>query len=89
MSRRFDPDWRVAPGETIRDAIEEAGLDEEDLQRVLDDTLREKTFDAGELLDGRAHLTLDVALALTLLLPRITLQFWLGLEEHYRRPVTR
>lgn len=77
----FKPDWRVSPGETIKDAMEERGW----TQRVLADRLGIDRLKTGRLLEGQEPLTADLARRLQNTLG-ISAQFWLNMEANYRKP---
>lgn len=78
---RFDPDWRVAPGENLKEMLDDRGLTVDDLAAALDVS----TPVAAALLEGTEPLTRRKAERLEALLG-VTFQFWLNLEAEYRRP---
>lgn len=78
----FKPNWRVPPGETIKDAIEERGLTRADLA----DRLGLNRLQTGRLLTGTIPLTPDIARRLQDTLG-ISAQFWLNMEANYRKPI--
>lgn len=80
---KFDPDWRVPPGETLREVMESMSMTSGRL--ATDSGLSLGTIQA--LLDGTADLTPDVALRLEWA-TGIKALFWTNLESHYRRPIS-
>lgn len=81
MSHPFDPDWRVAPGETIKEILLDRNA--EGLSMALGLTKEQ----ALGLLDGSTVITEEIAEGLerTLLVSK---RFWLNLDAQYRRPIT-
>lgn len=84
MSDEFDPDWTIAPGETLREWIEEHGLS----ARVAAKTagLDREVFE--RLLVGDEPLTEDIAVRLTGL-TTVPASFWLNFERRYRDDLGR
>lgn len=83
-ARPFDPDWRVAPGETIREVMEERGIDRYDLAH----RMRSRRDVVDGLLAGTEPLTLELAVKLEKALG-ISRHFWVAHEDLYRKPKTR
>lgn len=80
----FDPDWRVAPGETLKDVLDEREISESALAAM---TGLPPSVVRG-ILDGNGRLTEEIAgrLALAVGVPS---DFWLNLEANYRKPLKR
>lgn len=74
----FDPDWRVPPGDLIAELLQELKLSVEDASGVVG-------FDLHPLLTARP-VALTEAMAEGLAKLRGTKEYWLRLEENYRRP---
>lgn len=80
----FDPDWLVAPGETIAEVLEERDLSQRELAR-------RTGFSAkfiNQLIAGKAALTEDTAIKLETVLGS-SARFWLNLESRYRESLAR
>lgn len=79
----FDPDWRVAPGETLREVLY--------LREITAATLASRSGVDGDvirgILSGQEPITEDVARRIA---PHtmVSSAFWLALEAEYRRPIT-
>lgn len=80
----FLPDWACAPGETIRDLIEERGWSEVEFARKMGNTVDQ----IRNLLSGAMHLTEDVATRLTNIFG-VSTSFWLSRENQYRDSLNR
>lgn len=79
MSERFDPDWVISPGETLRDWLDENGLTPRVAARACG--LSPETFDG--ILRGTARIVPGIADKLqrgTMISARL----WLNLERAYR-----
>lgn len=79
----FEPDYRVAPGETLREWMEENGMTLVKAASLLPMTALELL----SLING-ASVRITPLLAASLeKLTGIPAQFWLNLEANYRAPV--
>lgn len=76
----FNPDWRVAPGETIKDILRERGMTSADLAAFLGPET------ADGLLDGSARLTPEIAETLEDAVGG-SAAFWIERERGYRQPI--
>ena len=76
----FNPDWRVAPGETLAEIFEDRPL----ARGQLIEMLGPGTVQA--ILDGAAPIDEFVAQALYAVTD-VSVQFWLNLEAAYRKPL--
>lgn len=81
----FDPDWRVAPGETIQDIMDEKGVTES----MLISRTGLHPAQVRALLDGTANLTPEIADRLWSAGIGPSPKFWLAMEAQYRKPITR
>lgn len=80
----FTPDWASAPGETIRDVLEERHVSVEDFaQRI-----GWSTSEIGKLLDGTVPIDRGLAKKLELTLGSSE-TFWLARERQYRQTLQR
>lgn len=77
---KFDPDYRVAPGETILEVLEDRGVTIKELASKLILTEEETNF----LLKGEKALSPDIANVLEELF-EVPVSFWLNLEKFYRK----
>lgn len=77
----FDPDWRVAPGETLKEWMSERGLDVSQLAEMAN---MQKTH-VRDVLNGSALMNQSTAGRLEVA-TGIATQLWLNLEREYRRP---
>lgn len=75
----FRPDWVVAPGAVLREALEERGMSQSELARLMGRP--QKTI--NEIVNARAHLTPATALQLEQVLG-ISATFWVNMEVSYR-----
>lgn len=80
MRIEFEPDWRVAPGETLADVLDDRNLSRDDLVALsgLDRPIVDR------LLSGDEPLTETIAAALERA-TGIVARFWLNLEAAYRK----
>lgn len=79
----FDPDWVVAPGETIKDALDERSISPAEL--VYGGRTAEQV---DAVLAGDAPLDLAMAVDLAAL-TNVSVSFWLALEAQYRDGLAR
>jgi HTH-type transcriptional regulator/antitoxin HigA len=79
MVKSLDPDWVIAPGETLREHLEEAGRSQADLAR----SAGWSTKFVCELAKGKASLTVTTALVLEEE-TGIPARLWLCLEADYQ-----
>lgn len=77
---KFDPDYRVTPGETILEMLEDRGVTIKELASKLILTEEETNF----LLKGEKELSPDIANVLEELF-EVPVSFWLNLEKFYRK----
>ncbi len=80
----FEPDYAVPPGETLLEALEEAGLTQAELSRRAEISPKH----TNRIIKGHAALTPDVALKLERVLG-IPSRFWNALEANYRARLAR
>ena len=81
---QFAPDTYSAPGETLAEVIEERGMTQTDLAHRLG--MAQKTV--NEIIQGKAPLTQDTALALERVLG-VSASFWNRYEANYREHLAR
>lgn len=84
QENQFSPDTYSAPGETLAEVIEERGMTQTELAQRLG--LTHKTV--NEIIQGKAPLTQDTALALERVLG-ISAGFWNRFEANYREHLAR
>lgn len=77
--RAFAPNYAVAPGATIAEALAEKGMSQRDLAARLD--VPEPIV--SDLIAGKRSITAEIARGLELVLG-IPMQFWLRAEAKYR-----
>jgi addiction module HigA family antidote len=75
----WQPDWAVAPGEILAEALEERGMSQSELARRMDRPV--KTI--NEIVNSKAAITPDTALQLERAIG-ISARLWNGLEIQYR-----
>jgi HTH-type transcriptional regulator / antitoxin HigA len=80
----WSPEWRVAPGEILGEALQERGLTQSDLARRMGRPL--KTI--NEIVNGKASITPETAIQLERTLG-ISASFWNNLETRYREHLAR
>jgi addiction module HigA family antidote len=73
----FAPDWTVHPGASIADALDEAGLTQDEAATRLGVSAKL----LSDLVEGRADITAETAFALSTVLGS-TPEFWLRLQTH-------
>lgn len=79
---RFNPDWVISPGETLRDWMEENGIPS---ARIVASCCRD--LEANEVqgvLDGKRRITKVLACKLSVA-TGISAQLWLNLERQFRQ----
>lgn len=83
-TKSFEPDWLVAPGEILAEALVDRGMTQADLARRMARPL--KTI--SEIATGKAALTPETAIQLERTLG-ISASLWTGLEAKYREGLAR
>lgn len=83
-SLAWSPDWRVAPGEILGEALQDRGLTQTDLARRMGRPV--KTI--NEIVNGKAAITPETAIQLERTLG-ISASFWNSLETRYREHLAR
>jgi HTH-type transcriptional regulator / antitoxin HigA len=81
MTEKFDPDWVISPGETLRDWIDENRLSVRSTATVCGRMPVERL---RRILDGRQRITRKDADALAVG-TRIPARLWLNLERQFRQ----
>ena len=81
---KFEPDYAVPPGETLRETIEHLGMSQTELARRTGRPI--KTI--NEIVKGKAAITADTALQLERVL-NVPAGFWNNLERNYREALAR
>lgn len=80
----WQPDWAVAPGEVLLEAIQERGMSQSELAR----RMGRPTKTINEIINGKTAITPETAIQLELTLG-ITARFWNNLETTYREHLAR
>lgn len=80
----WSPEWGVAPGEILQEALEERDMTQAELARRMDRPA--KTI--NEIIKGKASITADTAIQLERTLG-IVASVWNGLESNYREHLAR
>lgn len=80
----WQPDWAVAPGEILLEALEERGMSQSELSHRLGRPLKT----VNEIIKGKAAITPETAIQLERALG-ISARFWTGLETQYRDTLAR
>jgi len=75
----FDPTIAIAPGETIKEEIKHRGISQRELADILDVSYE----DLGNILDGNAPITCEMAYRLEVVLGP-SKDFWICLEINYQ-----
>ncbi len=75
----WQPDWAVAPGEILLEALQDRGISQSELARRVDRPA--KTI--NEIANGKAPITPETSIQLELTLG-ISASFWNQLETKYR-----
>jgi len=83
-SPKWQPDWAVAPGEILLEALQDRDLTQSELAQRLGRPL--KTI--NEIIKGKAAITADTAIQLERTLG-ISASFWTNLETQYRDALAR
>ena len=81
---QYDPDYVSPPGETIRDLLDERGMNQAELAVRMGRP--KKTI--SEIINGKAAITTETALQLELVLGAPA-RFWNSREQHYREFLAR
>lgn len=79
MKKQFQPDWVSAPGETIKDVLNQHGWTIKELAFWLECTLEQ----AGGLMRGSVRIDGQLAERLTKVLGAGSRQFWLNRDRQY------
>jgi len=77
--RAWQPDWTVAPGELLLEALKDRGISQSELARRMD----RPAMTINEIVNGKAAITPETAIQLELTLG-ISASFWNQLEAIYR-----
>ena len=80
----FNPDWASAPGETIIDILNELRIPVAEFSEQMMHSIE----DPGDLLEGRATITIAIARRLSQLLGA-SVEFWMSRDFQYRHDVSR
>ena len=80
----WQPDWAVAPGEILLEALQERGMSQSELAR----RMGRPTKTINEIVNGKAAITPETAIQLELTLG-IAARFWNNLETTYREHLAR
>jgi len=78
-ARDFDPALAIAPGETIKEEMEHRGISQRELADILDISYE----DLGNILDGNAPITYEIATKLEGIFGP-SKDFWISLEIGYQ-----
>lgn len=82
--RAWQPDWTVAPGEILLEALQDRGMTQSELAQRLARPLKT----VNEIIKGKAALTPETAIQLERALG-ISARFWTGLEAQYRNTLAQ
>src|SRR5215813_2910793 len=80
----WQPDWAVAPGEILLEALQDRGMTQVELAHRMARPLKT----VNEIIKGKAAITAETALQLELALG-ISARFWTGLETTFREYLAR
>lgn len=80
----WQPDWTVAPGEVLLEALQERAMTQSELAQRLGRPLKT----VNEIVKGKAAITPETAIQLERALG-ISARFWTGLETQYRDTLAR
>lgn len=80
----WQPDWTVAPGDILLEALQDRGMTQSELAQRLARPLKT----VNEIIKGKAAITPDTAIQLERALG-ISARFWTGLETQYRDTLAR
>jgi HTH-type transcriptional regulator / antitoxin HigA len=81
---RYNPDYAVAPGETVKELLENRCMSQSDLASRADRPV--KTI--NEIINGKAAITPETAIQFEKILGQPA-SFWLNLENNYREQLAR
>ncbi|MDO9390460.1 MAG: HigA family addiction module antitoxin, partial [bacterium] len=81
---RYNPDYAVAPGETVKELLENRCMSQSDLASRADRPV--KTI--NEIINGKAAITPETAIQFEKILGQPA-SFWLNLENNYREQIAR
>ena len=74
------PDIAIPPGEYLSEEIEERGISQKELARLMGRPLNA----INEIINGEKAITAQTALQLEEVMPEIPARFWLNLETDYQ-----
>jgi HTH-type transcriptional regulator/antitoxin HigA len=80
----WQPDWTVAPGEILLEALQDRGMTQAELAQ----RLARPSKTVNEIIKGKSAITPETAIQLELVLG-ISAAFWTGLETQYRATLAR
>jgi HTH-type transcriptional regulator/antitoxin HigA len=80
----WQPDWTVAPGEILLEALQDRGMTQSELAQRLARPLKT----VNEIIKGKAAITPETAIQLERALG-ISARFWTGLEAQFRNTLAR
>lgn len=80
MTNEYKPDTVSHPGETLREALEEMGIDP--LLLDIYSPSRERLIDVQRILDGKTRITPDMAIQLSTQL-KVPADFWIERQRLY------
>lgn len=80
----FNPDWASPPGDTLKDILEERGMSQAELGRLMGRPL--KTI--NEIIKAKAGITAETALGLEAVF-KVPAEFWMTREAQYRLQLAR
>ena len=80
----FEPDYAVAPGETLREMLEALGMTQVELAVAID-VVPEKIDD---IINGAEPITVELAAGLASM-TQIPAKMWLKMEANYRRDLAK
>lgn len=75
----FNPDWRVHPGETLAEMLEERDLS---VRQFADDINYSHTA-ISYIIQGKRRITVTMALAFERYFDSPTAEFWLNLQQRF------
>ena len=75
----FRPDWRVHPGETLRDVLGERGLKQTYVAWAMGYSLKH----VNQVIQGHASITAAFAVRLEDAIGEPSAEFWMTLQMHY------
>lgn len=77
--RSWSPDWRVHPGETLREILQTSGITQRTLALEMGVTQKHLNF----VIQGKASVTAQFAVRLERTLGAPTADFWMNLQTQY------